>query len=112
MAVHTTPVQTPRRFIKLAAVKTLTTLSTSKTYRRITAGTFPAQVSLGPKSVVWIEADLPQAKQEVYFFNRIGRMQPARQDESPAAQCTLWHQRHPNIGQKPKILDFSRDPSH
>ncbi|MGV8841860.1 MAG: helix-turn-helix transcriptional regulator [Pseudomonas sp.] len=58
MAAHTTPAQTPRRFIKLAAVKSLTTLSTSETYRRIAAGTFPAQVSLGPKSVAWIEAEV------------------------------------------------------
>lgn len=50
MAAHTHP---PRRFIKLAEVKTLTTLSTSEVYRRIAAGTFPAQVALGPKSVVW-----------------------------------------------------------
>lgn len=43
----------PRRFIKLVEVKTLTTLSTSEIYRRIAAGTFPAQITLGPKSVVW-----------------------------------------------------------
>lgn len=49
---------TPRRFIKLAEVKTLTTLSTSEIYRRIAAGTFPAQVTLGPKSVAWIEAEV------------------------------------------------------
>lgn len=42
-----------RRFIKLREVKTLTTLSTSEIYRRIAAGTFPAQITLGPKSVVW-----------------------------------------------------------
>lgn len=47
-----------RRFIKLAEVKTLTTLSTSEIYRRIAAGTFPAQVTLGPKSVAWIEAEV------------------------------------------------------
>jgi prophage regulatory protein len=58
MAAHTNPAQLPRRFIKLAEVKTLTTLSTSEIYRRITAGTFPAQVVLGPKSVAWIEAEV------------------------------------------------------
>ena len=47
-----------RRFIKLREVKALTTLSTSELYRRIAAGTFPAQISLGPKSVVWIEAEV------------------------------------------------------
>jgi len=48
----------PRRFIKLGAVKTLTTLSTSEIYRRIAAGRFPKQVMLGPKSAVWIEAEV------------------------------------------------------
>ena len=48
----------PRRFIKLGEVKTLTTLSTSEIYRRIAAGHFPKQVMLGPKSAVWIEAEV------------------------------------------------------
>ena len=48
----------PMRFIKLGTVKTLTTLSTSEIYRRIAAGRFPKQVMLGPKSVVWIEAEV------------------------------------------------------
>lgn len=48
----------PRRFIKLSAVKTLTTLSTSEIYRRIAAGRFPAQIMLGPKSAVWLESEV------------------------------------------------------
>lgn len=58
MAVHFTTTPTPRRFIKLTEVRTLTTLSTSEVYRRIAAGSFPTQVSLGPKSVAWIEAEV------------------------------------------------------
>lgn len=58
MAMQTTPAQAPRRFIKLAKVKDYTSLSTSEIYRRIAAGTFPAQVTLGPKSVAWIEAEV------------------------------------------------------
>ncbi|MDR8016482.1 helix-turn-helix transcriptional regulator [Ectopseudomonas guguanensis] len=46
------------RFIKLAEVRELTTLSTSEIYRRIAAGTFPRQVMLGPKSAVWIESEV------------------------------------------------------
>ncbi len=46
------------RFIKLREVKALTTLSTSELYRRIAAGTFPRQITLGPKSVAWIEAEV------------------------------------------------------
>jgi prophage regulatory protein len=48
----------PYIFIKLPKVKALTTLSASEIYRRIAAGTFPKQVVLGPKSVVWIEAEV------------------------------------------------------
>lgn len=58
MAANTNPTQSPRRFIKLAEVKALTTLSTSEIYRRIAAHTFPAQVTLGPKSAVWIEVEV------------------------------------------------------
>ena len=49
---------TARRFIKLTEVKTLTSLSTSEIYRRIAAGTFPTQITLGPKSVAWLEAEV------------------------------------------------------
>ncbi|HAB64432.1 MULTISPECIES: helix-turn-helix transcriptional regulator [Stutzerimonas stutzeri subgroup] len=58
MAMQTNPNQRPHRFIKLAKVKDQTSLSTSEIYRRIAAGTFPAQVTLGPKSVAWIEAEV------------------------------------------------------
>lgn len=59
--LHTQPIAatpTSRRFIKLAEVKALTTLSTSEIYRRIAADRFPRQVMLGPKSAVWIEAEV------------------------------------------------------
>lgn len=58
MAAKTSPDQLPRRFIKLPKVKEYTSLSTSEIYRRLAAGTFPAQVTLGPKSVVWVEAEV------------------------------------------------------
>lgn len=44
--------------IKLPAVKQRTTLSTSEIYRRIEAGTFPAQVRLGAKAVAWLEHEI------------------------------------------------------
>lgn len=47
-----------RRFIKRQAVEEITGLSCSEIYRRIAAGTFPVQVNLGPKSVVWIESEV------------------------------------------------------
>lgn len=49
---------TPCRFIRLREVKDLTSLSTSELYRRVTAGTFPRQIHLGPKSVAWLESDV------------------------------------------------------
>lgn len=48
----------PTRLIKLVKVKDYTTLSTTEIYRRIAAGTFPAQVTLGPKSVAWVESEI------------------------------------------------------
>ena len=51
-------ITTPHKFIKLAKVKEYTALSTSEIYRRIAAGTFPPQVTLGPKSVAWIESEV------------------------------------------------------
>lgn len=53
-----TPPNQPRCFIRLPKVKEHAQLSTSEIYRRIAAGTFPAQIMLGPKSVVWIEAEV------------------------------------------------------
>lgn len=58
MAAHTNPAQPLSRFIKLTKVKDYTSLSTSEIYRRIAAGTFPAQVTLGPKSVAWVESEV------------------------------------------------------
>lgn len=46
--------------IKLPAVKQRTTLSTSEIYRRIEAGTFPAQVRLGAKAVAWLEHEIDE----------------------------------------------------
>ena len=49
---------TTNTLIKLPAVKERTTLSTSEIYRRIEAGTFPAQVRLGAKAVAWLEHEI------------------------------------------------------
>lgn len=58
MAIAPTHVQTTHRFIKRQNVEAMTGLSCSEIYRRIAAGNFPAQVVLGPKSVVWVEAEI------------------------------------------------------
>lgn len=54
-----TPTTTPaRRFIKRQEVESITGLSCTEIYRRVAAETFPKQVALGPKCVVWIEAEV------------------------------------------------------
>ncbi len=58
MATNPGNAQSSRRFIKRQTVEEITGLSCSEIYRRIAAGTFPLQVSLGPKSVVWVEAEV------------------------------------------------------
>lgn len=47
-----------RRFIKRQEVESITGLSCTEIYRRVAAGAFPKQVTLGPKSVVWIESEV------------------------------------------------------
>ncbi len=49
---------TPPRFIKMEEVRAITALSASEIYRRIAAGTFPAQIALGPRAVAWVEAEV------------------------------------------------------
>lgn len=46
------------QFIKRQKVEGITGISCTEIYRRIAAGTFPAQVTLGPKSVVWVESEV------------------------------------------------------
>ena len=58
MTEITTSNQPSRRFIKLPKVKDYTGLSTTEIYRRIANGRFPKQINLGPKSVVWVEAEI------------------------------------------------------
>jgi prophage regulatory protein len=50
-SIHTT-------ILRLKHVKTRTGLSRSTIYQRIKEGSFPAQVSLGPRAVGWIETDI------------------------------------------------------
>lgn len=46
------------KFLRLPQVKAITGLSKSTIYARITEGTFPKQIPLGPRLVVWIESDI------------------------------------------------------
>lgn len=58
MANTTNPPRSTRRFIKRPEVISITGLSCTEIYRRIAAGAFPKQITLGPKSVAWVEAEI------------------------------------------------------
>jgi len=46
------------KLLRLNSVKEITGLSKSTIYARIAEGTFPKQVPLGPRLVVWVESDI------------------------------------------------------
>lgn len=46
------------KLLRLPQVKSATGLSKSTIYSRIADGTFPKQVPLGPRLVVWVESDI------------------------------------------------------
>ena len=47
-----------RKLLRLPQVKTITGLSKSTIYARISECTFPKQIPLGPRLVVWLEFDI------------------------------------------------------
>lgn len=46
--------------LRLALVKQRTGLSRSSIYSGVKQGTFPAQISLGPRAVGWLESSIDQ----------------------------------------------------
>jgi prophage regulatory protein len=46
------------KLLRLSNVKSVTGLSKSTIYARIAEGTFPKQIPLGPRLVVWVESDI------------------------------------------------------
>ena len=46
------------KLLRLPEVKATTGLSKSTIYSRIAEGTFPKQIPLGPRLVVWVESDI------------------------------------------------------
>ena len=50
--------QLQHKLLRLPQVKASTGLSKSSIYARIAEGTFPKQIPLGPRLVVWVEADI------------------------------------------------------
>ena len=55
----------PARLLRLPSVLGRVPFSKSETYRRIKAGTFPAPVRLGLRSVAWLESDIDQYIQKL-----------------------------------------------
>ena len=51
-------------FLRLPAVKARTGLSRSSIYLRISDGTFPHPVSLGPRAVAWVESEIEEWLQQ------------------------------------------------
>jgi len=47
-----------QKLLRLPKVKEATGLSKSSIYARITEGTFPKQIPIGPRLVVWVESDI------------------------------------------------------
>ncbi len=47
-----------KRFIRFHQVLAITSLSRSELYRRIANGSFPRQIHLGSRSVVWLESEV------------------------------------------------------
>jgi len=52
------------KILRLPEVKKATGLSRSTVYQKMSEKTFPAQISLGPKSVGWVESDVQNWIQE------------------------------------------------
>jgi len=46
------------KLLRLPEVKATTGLSKSTIYARISEGTFPKQIPLGPRLVVWVDSDI------------------------------------------------------
>ena len=55
---HAIREQSSTRFLRLPEVREMTGLSTSTIYRWMSEGTFPKQIQLGSRSVVWLESDV------------------------------------------------------
>lgn len=52
------PIQINERIVRLPEAMSRTGLSRSTIYLHIANGTFPKQISLGPRSIGWLESDI------------------------------------------------------
>ncbi len=49
-----------QQLLRLPQVKSMTGLSKSTIYARMSEGNFPKQISIGPRLVVWLESNIQQ----------------------------------------------------
>ena len=49
---------TEQQFIRLGEVIQITSLSKTSIYRLISEGTFPRQIQIGKRAVVWVRSDI------------------------------------------------------
>ncbi|MCS0370872.1 AlpA family transcriptional regulator [Vibrio diabolicus] len=54
----------PMRFLKLKEVMKKTTLSRSAIYRKMNEDQFPQSISLGDRSVAWVESEVDEWMEE------------------------------------------------
>jgi prophage regulatory protein len=57
--------------LRLAQVQSRTGLSRSSIYQKISEGSFPLQVSLGPRSVGWIESEIDDWVEKQILRSRV-----------------------------------------
>lgn len=59
-----------QRFMKIEEVSAVTTLSETQIYRKMKAGDFPPNISIGANSKVWLESEIQQWMTEQITKNR------------------------------------------
>lgn len=59
-----------QRFMKIEEVSAVTTLSETQIYRKMKAGDFPQNISIGANSKVWLESEIQQWMTEQITKNR------------------------------------------
>lgn len=59
-----------QRFMKIEEVSAVTTLSETQIYRKMKAGDFPQNISIGANSKVWLESEIQKWMTEQITKNR------------------------------------------
>lgn len=59
-----------QRFMKIEEVSAVTTLSDTQIYRKMKAGDFPQNISIGANSKVWLESEIQKWMTEQITKNR------------------------------------------